>query len=245
MPVEPPFVVHRLAIVGRGRLGRALHRALSEAGAAVAGPLARDEAVGDADLVLLCVPERELRAAAAAVGAGPIVGHCSGSAPLDELRPHERFVMHPLMTVTQEGAAFAGAACAIDASSTRALDAARHIAQLLGMQPVRIPAERRALYHAAASMASNFLVTLEASAERLAATCGIDHAALVPLVRAAAENWARVGAAEALTGPIARGDEHTASQQRQAVAEAAPDLLPLWDALADATRDLAGATDVP
>ncbi len=241
MSVEPPFAMRRVAIVGRGQLGRALDHALREAGVTVAGPLSRNEAVEDQDLVLLCVPERELQAAAAAVGAGPLVGHCSASAPLDALRPHERFVMHPLMTVTREGATFAGAACAIDGSSARATEEARRLAQLLGMQPVRIPEGRRALYHAAASMASNFLVTLESSAERLAGSCGIDRAALAPLVRAAADNWARLGAAGALTGPIARGDELTAAQQRAAVAEAAPDLLPLWDALADATRSLAAA----
>ena len=59
-------------------------------------------------------------------------------------------------------------------------------------------------------------------------------------MRAAVENWARLGAGGALTGPIARGDEATVARQRAAVAERAPDLLPLFDALADATRALAG-----
>jgi predicted short-subunit dehydrogenase-like oxidoreductase (DUF2520 family) len=61
----------------------------------------------------------------------------------------------------------------------------------------------------------------------------------VPLVRAAVENWGRLGAAEALTGPIARGDEATVARQRAAVQERAPDLLPLFDVMADATRALA------
>jgi predicted short-subunit dehydrogenase-like oxidoreductase (DUF2520 family) len=63
----------------------------------------------------------------------------------------------------------------------------------------------------------------------------------VPLVRASVDNWARQGARAALTGPIARGDLVTAARQRDAVAEAAPELLPLWDALAGATRELAVA----
>ena len=107
------------------------------------------------------------------------------------------------------------------------------------MHPTTVADEDRAAYHAAASIAANFLVTLEGAAERLAAGAGVDRALLVPLVRAAVENWARHGAAEALTGPIARGDEETVARQRAAVAERTPDLLPLFDALADATRALA------
>jgi predicted short-subunit dehydrogenase-like oxidoreductase (DUF2520 family) len=94
---------------------------------------------------------------------------------------------------------------------------------------------------AAASIASNFLVTLEGAAERLAATAGVERGLLAPLVRAAVENWARLGAQHALTGAIARGDETTVARQRAAVAERAPDLVPMYDALADATRALAGA----
>ena len=62
---------------------------------------------------------------------------------------------------------------------------------------------------------------------------------LAPLVRAAVDNWARLGAHDALTGPIARGDEATVARQREAVAERAPELLDLFDALAGATRELA------
>lgn len=82
-------------------------------------------------------------------------------------------------------------------------------------------------------------MTLEAAAEQLAATAGIDRRALVPLVRATVENWAALGPDRALTGPIARGDEETVTRQRHALAERAPHLLPLFDALAEATRALA------
>jgi len=107
------------------------------------------------------------------------------------------------------------------------------------MRALEVDDADRAAYHAAASVASNFVVTLEAAAERLAASAGVDRAALVPLVRAAVENWARLGAGRALTGPIARGDETTVERQRAAIAERAPELLALFDALADATRELA------
>jgi predicted short-subunit dehydrogenase-like oxidoreductase (DUF2520 family) len=60
-------------------------------------------------------------------------------------------------------------------------------------------------------------------------------------VRATVENWAALGPERALTGPDRRGDEATVDRQRAAVADRAPDLLPLFDALADRTRALAGA----
>ena len=230
-----------IAIIGRGRMGTALASALRAAGADVHGPIGRGESVPAADVVLLCVPDREIAAAAAVVPAGPLVGHVSASAPLDLVAPHERFSLHPLLSVVGAGAQFAGAYCAIDASSAAALDAARGLAATLGMRVKVVPREQRALYHAAASVASNFLITLEGAAERLASAVGLEREALVPLVKASVDNWARQGARAALTGPIARGDVATAARQREAVADAAPELIPLWDALAAATRELAVA----
>ena len=198
------------AIVGAGRLGTALAAALRAAGLSVEGPLGRG-ARPRAEAVLLCVPDAEIAAAAAAIGPGPLVGHCSGATGLAVLAPHEAFGLHPLMTVPAAGddagaaSPFAGAGCAVAGSTERAEAFARHLADRLGMLPTTVADEDRAAYHAAASMAANFLVTLEGAAERLAATAGVDRALLAPLVRAAADNWARRGAAAALTGPIARG----------------------------------------
>jgi predicted short-subunit dehydrogenase-like oxidoreductase (DUF2520 family) len=238
----------RLAIVGRGRLGTALAGALrsSQAGELeVAGPLGRDRqaraAVASADAVLLCVPDAEIATAAAAIARGPLVGHCSGATALDVLAPHERLLLHPLMTVTPQGADFAGAGAAVAGSSARALAWAQRLAWALEMTPVRVDEADRPAYHAAASVASNFLVTLEAMAERLAASAGVSRQLLVPLVRATVDNWAQLGAARALTGPVARGDELTVARQREAVARRTPELLNLFDALVQATRELAAS----
>jgi predicted short-subunit dehydrogenase-like oxidoreductase (DUF2520 family) len=229
-----------IAIVGAGRLGTALAAALRAAGAPVDGPLGRG-AAPRADVVLLCVPDREIAAAAAAVAPGPLVGHCSGMTGLAPLAGHEAFGLHPLMTVPGGAppTVFAGAGCAIAGTSERALAVAGALATRLGMRPARIEEEDRAAYHAAASIASNFLVTLEGAAERLAATAGVDRERLAPLVRAAVEDWAALGAERALTGPIVRGDEETVARQRAAVGERAPELLPLFDAMAAATREIA------
>jgi predicted short-subunit dehydrogenase-like oxidoreductase (DUF2520 family) len=235
-----------IAIVGRGRLGRALAAALRAAGRPVEGPHGRGyPGSASAAAVLLCVPDAEIATAAAALArtqsasqtgtGGPLVGHTSGATALDVLAPHEAFGLHPLMTVTEDGAR---AAAAVAGSTPRALAFAHELATDLELRPVELDEDDRAAYHAAASMASNFLVTLEAAAERLAASAGVERELLVPLVRASVENWALAGGA-ALTGPIARGDTATVARQRAAVQERCPDLVALFDALAAATRELA------
>jgi predicted short-subunit dehydrogenase-like oxidoreductase (DUF2520 family) len=231
-----------IAIVGRGRMGPALAGALSAAGHPVTGPFGRGADGADADIVLLCVPDAEIAAAARAIVArdGLLVGHCSGATGLGVLAPHEAFGLHPLMTVTHVTAAFAGAGCAVGGSTDRAMQAARTLAQMLDMRPFAIADEDRAAYHAAASIAANFLTTIEGAAERLAATAGVPREALVALVRAAVDNWAALGASDALTGPIVRGDDAVVERQRAAVAERTPELAGLFDALVVATRDLAG-----
>jgi predicted short-subunit dehydrogenase-like oxidoreductase (DUF2520 family) len=230
----------RVAVVGRGRVGPALAEALRAAGYVIDGPLARGADARGADVVLLCVPDREVANAASAIVPGPLVGHCSGALTLAPLRPHAAFSLHPLMTVTDAGAPFEGAGCAIAADGADALATAHALAVDLGMTPFEIADEDRAAYHAAASMASNFVIALAGAAERLGRSAGLaDRAALAALARASVENWTALGPERALTGPIVRGDEETVARQREAVAERAPELVALFDALADATRALA------
>jgi predicted short-subunit dehydrogenase-like oxidoreductase (DUF2520 family) len=138
-----------------------------------------------------------------------------------------------------------GAGCAVDGTTPRALEIATALAHALKMRPARVAPEDRVAYHAAAAMASNFLVALEGIAERLAATAGVTREQLAPLVLATARQWAQTGAERALTGPIVRGDEEVVARHRAVVAERAPEALALWDALADATRALAAGSKVP
>lgn len=251
-PALPPLARLRCAVVGAGRLGRALTAGLREAGLAVDGPLGRGARCPDADVVILAVPDGEIAGAAEAIerrpadasragrAGAPLVGHCSGATTLEPLAPHEAFSLHPLMTVPADGpSTLAGASAAIAGTTPRARGVAHQLALCLGLTPIDVADADRAAYHAAASIASNFLITLEAAAERLAASGGVERAALVPLVRATVENWASMGPERALTGPIARGDEETVVRQRHAIAERMPALLPLFDALTQATRELA------
>ena len=169
-PAQP-----RLAIVGTGRLGSAFARALDMMGSIEpdatssiqpVGPLGRGADGAGCDAVLLCVPDAEIALAAAAIAPGPLVGHCSGATGLEPLAPHEAFSLHPLMTVTAAGADFTGATAAIDGATDAALAFATRLAGALRMEALRVSPEDRPAYHAAASIASNFLVTLEAAAER-------------------------------------------------------------------------------
>lgn len=242
----------RVAVIGRGRAGTAFAAALRDAGLRVDGPLGRGERIpGDAGVVLLCVPDAQIAALAAELGAlraggerapAPFVGHCSGATGLEPLFPQEGFSLHPLMTLAgarSDVERLRGCPGAIAASSPRALRVAASLARAIGMQPIELAAADRAAYHAAATIASNFLVTLEGAAETLAASAGLSREQLVPLVQASVANWAASGARAALTGPVARGDEATVARQREAIEVRAPELLALFDALCDATRALA------
>lgn len=224
--------LERVSIVGAGRLGSAIAAALRADGVVVEGPLRRGELPGpDAGVVLLCVPDREIAEAAAGIPAGPVIGHCSGATTLAPLGSRPAFSLHPLMTVPADGHAdFRGVACAIAGHPVAARLAAR-----LGMRPIAVADPDRAAYHAAASMASNFLVALEEAATRLGRTAGLDRADLVPLVRATVENWARLGP-DALTGPAARGDLATLERHRETIRDRAPDLLALYDEMVEVIR---------
>ncbi|MBA2349300.1 MAG: DUF2520 domain-containing protein [Solirubrobacterales bacterium] len=234
MTPTSPSVPDRIAVVGRGRLGPALADALRPfAEVSLHG---RGATGTEADLVLLCVPDHQIAAAAALIAPGRLVGHCSGATGLDPLAPHEALGLHPLMTVSAAGASFAGAGAAIGGSTPRARGVAAALAQVLGLRAVPLEDADRPAYHAAASVASNFLITLEAWAEEL---LPCDRALLAPLVRASVESWATQGPERALTGPIARADEATVARQRAVVAARTPERLALWDELTTATEALA------
>ena len=79
----------------------------------------------------------------------------------------------------------------------------------------------------------------ERAAEAILATTGAERRILVPLVRAAVDNWAVHGGPSALTGPIARGDEATVARQRAAIDERTPELLTMFDVMCELTRALA------
>jgi predicted short-subunit dehydrogenase-like oxidoreductase (DUF2520 family) len=215
----------RVKVVGLGRVGSAIHARLEERGLAAGA--------GDADLVLLCVPDLAIAEVATRLPLGPWVAHVSGATPLSSLAPHvRRFGLHPLQTFTRSRRPeqIDGAWAAVTSETDEARTRGWWLADRLGLRAFDLRDDRRVLYHAGAAMASNFLVTLYRSASLLFEHAGAPPEALIPLMRRTIENGFD------LTGPIARGDWSTVDAHEAAIHAEVPDLEPLYRALAQATR---------
>jgi predicted short-subunit dehydrogenase-like oxidoreductase (DUF2520 family) len=183
--------------------------------------------------VVLTVPDAAIRQVAGTIPVGPWVAHVSGATALDALAPHVlRFSVHPLQTLVawRGPEQLDGAAAAVTAESDEGRQRAYWLAHVLGLTPFDLADAMRSLYHAGAALASNYVVTLYRAASALVEAAGAPAGALVPLVRRTVENGFE------LTGPIARGDWGTVERHLDALARHRPDLLPLYRALADATR---------
>ena len=213
-------------VIGRGRVGSAVAARLGE----------RDVALRDdgAELVLLCVPDAVIRDVARELVPGPgWIAHVSGGTPLAALDPHERrFGLHPVQTFTRARGPeqLDGAFAAVTAETPEARERGLELARLLGLKPFKLADDARPLYHAGAAIASNYLVTLHRVASELFRSAGAPPEALVPLMQRTIENGFE------LTGPIERGDWETVEAHREAIRATRPDLEPLYDVLAEATR---------
>jgi predicted short-subunit dehydrogenase-like oxidoreductase (DUF2520 family) len=211
-------------VIGRGRVGSALTARLEERGLAL-----RE----DAELVVLCVPDAAIADVAGRITPGPWVAHVSGATPLAALAPHvRRFGMHPLQTFTlsRGGEQFDGAWAAVVGENDEARERGVWLAETLGLRPFALADEARPAYHAGASIASNYLVTLHRAASRLFEAAGAPPEALVPLMTRTIENDFE------LTGPISRGDWTTVDAHVRAIHDEAPDLEAMYRVLAEATQ---------
>ena len=220
----------RVHVIGTGRAGGAIRGRLLERGLVVSDGRVADP---NAEIVLLCVPDHVIAEVAAGVGIGSWVAHVSGATHLSALEPHrKRFSVHPLQTLTRERGPeqLDGAWGAISAETDGALARARWLAETLGLRPFEVADADRTLYHAAAVIGGNYLVTLWRVATRLLEQVGVPPEAIVPLMTRTIENGFD------LTGPIARGDWTTVEAHLAALAARDPDLVPVYRALAEATR---------
>lgn len=206
-------------------------------------------AVLGADVTLLAVPDREIESVAAQVAGGgalkrgSVVAHLAGGLPssiLGAVRASGASVgcCHPLQT-------FADVDTAVRLlpetyffleGDAAALDVLVALATSIGGRPVRMAAEGKALYHAGAVAASNFVVALMDYAVRLLTASGVPHdealPALLPLLEGTVRNLKALGIPKALTGPIARGDALTVERHIEALGRAPGDLLRLYRELA-------------
>jgi predicted short-subunit dehydrogenase-like oxidoreductase (DUF2520 family) len=220
-------VIQTANVIGRGRVGSAVAARLAERG------IELRNGDGEADVVLLCVPDAAISDVARGLAPGHgWIGHVSGATPLSALAPHEgRFSLHPLQTFTRNRGPeqLDGAFAAVSGETPEALAAATELARTLGLEPFELADDRRALYHAGAAVASNFLVTLYRIAAGLLEEAGAPPHALVPLMQRTIENGFE------LTGPIARGDWATVDAHLDAIRAARPEVEHVYRTLAEAT----------
>jgi len=192
-------------------------------------------------------PLAEALARARAVGERHVVLHLSGVHGQEALGPlvSSRAALgslHPLQTIAEPERAperLRGAWAAVE-GMPRAVEAAEQLARDLGMRPFRIATKAKPIYHAGAVFASNYLVVVEAVAQRLLRHAGLSDAdawaALRPLVEGTFENLSRAEPRDALTGPVARGDTATIVRHLESLAV---DDAKLYRALGRAALELA------
>jgi len=207
---------------------------------------AAPEAAARGRLVFVTTPDAAVADACAALAAarafcrGACVVHCSGALPSTALLPARRACgatiasLHPCQSFAGAAEAvegFAGTRCACEGDADAMPVVERVVADIGGVF-VRIDTEAKTLYHAAAAVSSNYLVTLLDGALMLMEGAGVGRAdalaMLLPLVRGTVRNVENLGVPDALTGPIARGDVATVERHLRDLAARAPALLPLY-----------------
>jgi len=177
----------------------------------------------------------------AALTASPSVSfvHCSGALGLDALhalKSNPIGSFHPLQSfpAPRPPEAFRGVTIAVDASTPALLRRLNALARRIGGRPRRVDDASRAMYHAAAVFASNYVVASVAEGVRLLQSAGWSRKdaeqALVPLVEGVVANLRRRGIVRALTGPIRRGDVETVRRHLAVVEN--PDLYRMLGAVA-------------
>ena len=233
-----------VAVTGRSADARSTRAAVARLGcppaeAAVAGR--------GAALVVVATPDAAIDAVAAALAPGlepgALVVHCSGARGLDALacvhaaRPDvEIGALHPLQTLAAaDPAPLVGAWAAVAGPL-----AVTELALELGLRPFVVPDDRRAAYHAAAVVASNHVVALLGQVARIAAVAGVPVDAFWPLIDTTIANVEARGVADALTGPVARGDLATVAAHLDAIGPAERDA---YAGLALAALALTGRED--
>ena len=243
---------HRIAAVSDPRPA-AFKRAVT-----FLGPVAKikTSALADtAECFLITTPDGLIKSACVELSSNPALAgryvfHVSGAGGLDLLDSAKKagaFVgcIHPLQSFSSiEGAveSLPGSYFGMTVASGARTVAGRLVSDFKGI-PLRIRADQKPLYHAAACIASNYFVCLMSCVEALCRACGIPaedaRRAFLPLVSGSMKNIRNHGAVQALTGPIARGDLETLEKHLLALSAAAPNYVPMYRLLGDLTAQIA------
>jgi predicted short-subunit dehydrogenase-like oxidoreductase (DUF2520 family) len=256
-----------LSIIGAGRTGRTLgllaRRAGYSIGAVVCRSMAHAREAADfigagrpgteargSELTLIAVPDGEIAGLVRSLRLprGAVAAHTCASLGADALRPlRPAGALHPLRSFADPARAaelFPGTACAIDGDAG-AVKLLEKFARAIGGAPLRVRTDRKALYHAGAVFASNYLVAILEAALRLFEAAGIPRReAAGPLARLAEGTLANVGSVgipAALSGPIERGDAETVRRHVEALTKHLADLYGPYVSLGGLAIDVAVA----
>jgi len=252
----------KLGFIGAGTVGTALSTRLSNRGYQVVAVSSRNhtsaeklakaisgcravndnQAVADAaELIFITTPDGAIARVASQIKwhPGQSVVHCSGADSTDILEPAKKLgaqvgAFHPLQTfasVKQAINNIPGSTFAIEAKEPL-LSTFKDMVTTLDGHWIRLEASDKVLYHVAAVIACNYMVTLIKLATDLWQTFNIPTSqatkALMPLLRGTLNNIDNVGIPQCLTGPVARGDTGTIKKHLNALQKVAPALLPTY-----------------
>jgi predicted short-subunit dehydrogenase-like oxidoreductase (DUF2520 family) len=266
--------MHKLGFIGAGTVGTALAVGLSGTGYPVVGVASRSrtsaqrlahavkgcrvfdgQGVADnAELVFITTPDDAIARVASQIKWHPGQGvvHCSGADSTDILKPAKKLgaqvgVFHPLQTFADFKQAMEnipGSTFGLEADEPL-LKTLKEMVAALGGHWVELKAGDKVLYHAAAVIACNYMVTLVKLATDLWQTFGVPPQkatqALLPLMRGTIHNIETVGIPRCLTGPVARGDAGTIKKHLSALEKAAPHLVATYRELGLETIPIAVA----
>ncbi len=249
----------RVGFIGAGTVGTALAVRLSGKGYPVTAVASRTKSSADrlagrvsgcraydtkqsvadvAELVFITTPDDAIPQVAAELDwhQGQSVVHCSGADSLDILEPAKGAGaqvggFHPLQTFASVDHAIQnipGSTFALE-TDDGLLETLKQMASDLEGNWIRLKAGDKVLYHTAAVLACNYLVTLVKLSTDLWEVFGVSRSeavqALMPLLRGTLNNLENVGLPNCLTGPIARGDLGTIGKHLAALERSAPPLL--------------------
>lgn len=208
-----------------------------------------------ADVVLVCTPDNVLEETAATLaglewlGRETVVVHFSGAKTIGVLDAVVKCgatvgSLHPVFAfadVEKSVRSLRGSLCALEARDERAMAVLRDLADTVGLRAFVLPSEHKAHYHAALSAASNFSVVLAAFAQNLLEPVGLPESLARGLVAGlmgqSVENLSGLTPADALTGPVVRGDDSTVAAHLAAMNDKE---RVFYSVLANAALDLAG-----
>jgi predicted short-subunit dehydrogenase-like oxidoreductase (DUF2520 family) len=251
----------KVLIIGRGRVGNGLRRALRASDAVevtASGRKVPSASLRGADVLVLAVSDDAIESVAAAIAPSvrleATVLHCAGARSVEVLAPCEARgaavgILHPLVSfpVKRDNPSLVGATFVVSGSK-RAIVASRRIAKACGAR-VLVAHTGDPAYHAAAALVANGAAALAFVSVGILERLGFDkraaERAIGGLLETVGQNVQSLGVPDSLTGPIARGEATAVSSHRRALRRVSRPALQAYDALVPVIVRCARAAGLP